>query len=83
MVVEVLAIIGFVLWVIIPFIKGWRGDTESAALPVLNLENTITREPRKPARTNIEEEVTVGDMVLHDMMNQDDTYDIGVIDFED
>lgn len=29
------------------------------------------------------EEVTVEDMILHDMNNNDDTYDIGVIDFND
>ena len=30
-----------------------------------------------------DDEVVFEDMVLHDMTNQDDTYDIGVIDFND
>lgn len=65
-----------IAWVIVPFIEAARGHT---------FEETemIQVEPKRSTRTNIEEEVTVGDMVLHDMMNQDDTYDIGTIDFGD
>lgn len=33
--------------------------------------------------TQYDDEVTVEDMVLHDMNNNDDTYDIGVIDFNE
>lgn len=70
------AIVGLIMWVIIPFIKGWRGDT-APPHPQLDLENTIVREPQEDTT------ITVGDMVMHDMMNQNDTYDIGVIDFGD
>jgi hypothetical protein len=33
--------------------------------------------------TERNDEVTIEDMVLHDMNNTDDTYDIGTIDFND
>ena len=33
--------------------------------------------------TERDDEVTIEDMVLHDMNNENDTYDIGTIDFND
>lgn len=57
-------------WLIKPFIEGFK-----------NPEIVVVDEPEP---TIIEEEqVTVGDMVMHDMMNDNDAYDIGVIDFND
>lgn len=44
--------------------------------------DTTSRETFEPLAES-QNEVTVGDMVLHDMVNENDTYDIGVIDFND
>ena len=44
------------------------------------------QEQKSAGDTNIKVEscdVTVEDMVLHDMNNNDDTFDIGTIDFND
>lgn len=51
------------------------------------LVSRVEEQPCPPPNNNYEpideDEVTVGDMVLHDMVNTNDTYDIGVIDFND
>lgn len=62
-----------VRWLIIPFIAGFLGYP--------NIPEGW--QPTAPETTIDEEDVTVGDMVLHDMMNESDVYDIGVIDFND
>ncbi len=70
--------LGLIRWMVIPFIKGCCATTVDVAQPL------ITAMPEEAPVTNKEEvEVTVEDMVLHDMMNDNDTYDIGVIDFGD
>lgn len=58
----------------------WYFHTETTNIPHF-------KDVYPPGDTSIleeeEEEVTVEDMILHDIQNQDDVFDIGTIDFND
>ncbi len=46
--------------------------------------NIFIQQPSKPKKTTINrEKVTVEDMVIHDMVNTDDTWDIGEVNFNE
>ena len=62
------------IWVVV-FIKlFWPKQPEYSRR---NIAPIVTKEVAR------EEDVTVEDMILHDMQNTDDVYDIGKIDFNE
>jgi hypothetical protein len=57
-----------------------------AAAIALNLYRnrpSVSTVNESPQIADDDEVVTIEDMVLHDMTNEDDVYDIGVINFND
>ena len=76
------AIFVIVWYILVPAILGMFGYVYVPGFGYINPENGMP-EPPNDTNIGIDEEVTVGDMVLHDMMNESDVYDIGVIDFND
>ncbi len=51
-------------------------------IPTIKPDSEINNTSERPTQIT-ESEVTVEDMILHDMNNEDDVYDIGDIDFYD
>jgi len=78
-ILQVLFAVVAVRYWIIPFIFGFLQENTEPTVCASGIIGEVYPEPEP--RQGSKEKVSIDDMVLHDMVNENDIYDVGAIDF--